>query len=49
MIKLWEEYVDIRDVTHKVTHVVVPDEDDSKARIMQELVDVLTRSNKRTA
>ncbi len=49
MIKLMEQYVDIRDVTHKVTHIVVPDEADSRARTMQELVDALTRPSKRTA
>jgi len=47
MAKLREEYVDIRDVKHKVAHVVIPDEDDNRARITQELIDALTKPNKR--
>lgn len=44
MADLKEEYTDIRGITHKVEHVIVPpDGRYSREQILEELVDALTR------
>ena len=50
MTNLKTEYIDIKDVKHKVEHVVVSDEDDkSRERIAEEVFHALTKPGKRIA
>ena len=42
------EYTDVKDVRHKVEHIIVPAEDkNSKELIIEEILQALTRPNKR--
>ena len=48
MANLKQEYTDIKDVTHKVEHLMASDKDDSsRERIVEELSNALTKSGKR--
>ena len=48
MANLKEEYIDTRDRTHKVEHILVPPEDKAtKERIVEELFQALTRTGKK--
>ena len=48
MSNLKNEYTDIKDKTHKVVHLVVATEDKSrKEQVVEELLNVLTRTGKR--
>lgn len=47
MTNLMKEYTDIKNVKHKVEHLVLPaDDTDSKEQILKELFHALTRSHK---
>ena len=48
MANLKEEYIDTRDRTHKVEHILVPPEDKAaRDRIVDELFQTLTRTGKK--
>ena len=46
MAQLKTEYTDVKDVKHRVEHVVVPESDaTSRERLVEELYSALTRNN----
>lgn len=48
MANLKKEYTDIRDMRHKVEHLMVSSEDkNNKEQIIQELFQVLTKTDRR--
>lgn len=47
MAKLKKEYTDIRDMRHKVEHLMVPSEENNREQIIQELFNVLTKTDRR--
>jgi len=47
MTNLKNEYIDAKDVKHKVEHIIMPTYDkNSKERVIEELFSVLTRPDK---
>ena len=48
MVNLKTEYTDIKEVKHNVEHLTVPaDDKNSRERIIEELLNILTRTGKR--
>jgi len=43
MENLTEEYTDVRNIRHKVEHIVLNNEKDSRERILEELLNTLAR------